>query len=238
MIGFIKGFKSLIPLQIQRVILAAIGVFILIFELDGNTDDFLILLMILLPIVLILATVALLEMKNFHLGALLVLLIAVFSDDIQVFISALGSYDFFFKDFDDITPKMILGFVVAVYLLLLILSYMLTEKITLKFDIKSLFFPIFIASVWMYMCYGFNTALPMFLTAMIAFGLGCTMGGLFILLAMPIVQPLVILNFIVNDAAKLLSIFDWLIGIAAIYVVYLLVINIIPLFKKQKQIEA
>lgn len=238
MVGFIKGFKNLIPLQIQRVILAAIGVFILIFELDGNTDDFLMLLMILLPIVLILATVALLEMRNFHLGALLVLLIAVFIDDIQTFISALGSYDFFFEQFDDITLRMILGFIVAVYLLLLILSYLLTEKVTLKFDIKALFFPIFIACLWMYMCYGFSTALPMFITAMIAFGFGCTLGGLFILLAMPIIQPLMILNFIVNDAAELLSIYDWIIGAAAVYVAYLLIINIIPLFKQQpKQIE-
>jgi hypothetical protein len=237
MVGFIKGFKDLIPLQIQRVILAVIGVAFLIFELDGNTDDFLLLLMVLLPIVLILATVALLEMKNQHLGALLVLLISIFADDIQVFVSALGSYDFFFKDFDDITVRMIIGFIVALYVLLLVMSYALTEKISFKFDLKSLFFPIFIASIWMYMCYGFSTAFPMFVTAMIAFGLGCTMGGLFILLAMPIIYPIMILNFIVNDAAELLSIYEWLIGAASIYVIYLLVINILPLIKKQKQIE-
>src|SRR5690606_5667641 len=127
------------------------------------------------------------------------LFIPVFVDDIQTFISALGSYDFFFEQFDDITLRMILGFIVSVYLLLLILSYLLTEKVTLKFDIKALFVPIFIASLWMYMCNGFSTTLPMFITAMIAFGFGCVMGGLLILLITPILQLLLILNFIVND---------------------------------------
>lgn len=158
MVGFLKRFKDLIPLQIQRVILAVIGLAVLIFELDGNTSDVIDFLGVLLPIGLILLTVFLLDMKKEHFAAHFVLFVAIFSDSILNMIQALGSYDFFFKQFDDFPLSLIIGFVAAVYLLMMIISMVLNDgfKVTMG---RPHVFTMLVTSIWIYLCYGFDAAL-------------------------------------------------------------------------------
>ncbi len=236
MVGFLKGFKNLIPLQIQRVILAVIGLTVLIFELDGNTSDVFDFLRVLLPIGLILLAVFLLDMKKEHFAAHFVLFIAIFSDSILNMIQALGSYDFFFKQFDDFPLSMIIGFIAAVYLLMMIISMILNDGFKVSFG-KPHVFTMLITSIWIYLCYGFDTALVFVLTSLIIFGFGCALGGYAILLAPVIIWPLIIIQSIIDDVSEFLSIYQWLIGFSSIYIIYLLVVQGLKEFKKPKQNE-
>jgi len=236
MVGFLKGFKNLIPLQVQRIILAVIGLVVLIFELDGNTSDVIDLLGVLLPIGLILFTVFLLDMKKEHFAAHLVLFVAIFSDSILNMIQTLGSYDFFFKEFDEFSLSLIIGFVAAVYLLMMIISMILNDGFKVSLG-KPHIFTVLVTSIWIYLCYGFEAAVVLVLTSLIVFGFGCALGGYAILLAPVIVWPLVLINWFINDITKFISIFNWLIAFSSFYIIYLLVIQALKELRKPKQIE-
>ena len=236
MVGFLKGFKNLIPLQIQRIILAVIGLVVLIFELDGNTNDVISFLGVLLPIGLILLTVFLLDMKKEYFAAHLVMFVAIFSDSILNMIQTLGSYDFFFKQFDDFGLSLIVSFIAAVYLLMMILSMIFTDGFKVTFG-KPHFLTMLVTSIWIYLCYGFEAATVLILLSFIVFGLGCALGGYAILLAPVIVWPLVLIQAIINDISEFLDIYQWLIGLSSFYVIYLLVMAGLKEFKKPKQLE-
>jgi len=236
MVGFLKGFKNLIPLQIQRIILAVIGLVVLIFELDGNTSDVIDFLGVLLPIGLILLTVFLLDMKKEHFAAHLVLFVAIFSDSILNMIQTLGSYDFFFKEFNEFGLSLIISFIAATYLLMMIISMILTDGFKMTFG-KPHVFTMLVTSIWIYLCYGFEAAAVLILLSFIVFGFGCALGGYAILLAPVIVWPLVLIRAIINDFTEFLSIYQWLIGLSSFYVIYLLVIAGLKEFKKPKQLE-
>jgi hypothetical protein len=236
MVGFLKGFKNLIPHQVQRIILAVIGLVVLIFELDGNTSDVIDLLGVLLPIGLILFTVFLLDMKKEHFAAHLVLFVAIFSDSILNMIQTLGSYDFFFKEFDEFSLSLIIGFVAAVYLLMMIISMILNDGFKVSLG-KPHIFTVLVTSIWIYLCYGFEAAVVLVLTSLIVFGFGCALGGYAILLAPVIVWPLVLINWFINDITKFISIFNWLIAFSSFYIIYLLVMQALKELRKPKQIE-
>jgi hypothetical protein len=185
--------------------LAVIGLVVLIFELDGNTSDVIDLLGVLLPIGLILFTVFLLDMKKEHFAAHLVLFVAIFSDSILNMIQTLGSYDFFFKEFDEFSLSLIIGFVAAVYLLMMIISMILNDGFKVSLG-KPHIFTVLVTSIWIYLCYGFEAAVVLVLTSLIVFGFGCALGGYAILLAPVIVWPLVLINWFINDITKFISI--------------------------------
>lgn len=236
MVGFLKGFKNLIPLQVQRIILAVIGLVVLIFELDGNTSDVIDLLGVLLPIGLILFTVFLLDMKKEYFAAHLVLFVAIFSDSILNMIQTLGSYDFFFKEFDEFSLSLIIGFVAAVYLLMMIISMILNDGFKVSLG-KPHIFTVLVTSIWMYLCYGFEATIVLLITSLIVFGFGCALGGYAILLAPVIIWPLILITWFINDATKFISIFNWLIAFSSFYIIYLLVIQALKEIRKPKQIE-
>jgi hypothetical protein len=223
MLTFLKGFKSLLNKQVQQLILLAIGVLVLIQALDGNSD-FLPFLITLLPLLLFLGSVFLLANLGHLFAAYVVMFIYVFDDGIRNFLYAITSYSFSTEEFTaNFDVYLFLTAIVGVYLLFMIISYALSGEISFKLNIKPVLFPMFIFSIWCYVCYGFSATLIIILLSILAVSYGSILASLMIMLSVAISWPLIIIDYIVEDSVKFTNITFWLIALSSFYVIYILV---------------
>ena len=223
MLSFLKGFKTMLNKQVQLIILLIIGVFVLVQALEGNRD-FLPFLNALLPMLLILGAVLLLVNKGQMFAAHVVMFVFLFDDGIRSFFSAITSYNFFAEEFTaNFDVYLFLTLIASVYLLMMILSYLLSHEVTLKLEVKPIAFPLFVFSIWCYLCYGFSALLLISLLAVFVLSSGSALASLMIMLSVVIRWPLIVISRFVDDTAEFTDITFWLIALSSVYVIYVLI---------------
>jgi uncharacterized membrane protein YuzA (DUF378 family) len=223
MISLIKNFRKMIPKQFQVIILSFISVFALILRLEGETDvlDF---FKALLPIALVLFAVYVLESREKTVVSHLVLFLFVFADYLGTFIRTIFSYNLNTNTFVlSITWQLILGLVVCVYLILIILSYLLTEGAQLKYTKSHLLFPMILVFIYLYIRFGISTAMITLIPIVIVYFVKVPLAVVSLLLSVVIVTPLDMLDVLLSGVAGFTTIFYWLVSLFAFYLIYLLV---------------
>ena len=230
MVGFLKKFKTMIPEMVQLIILGAIGVYALIRGLDGKSAilDF---LGAFLPLSLLLLAVFLLALKRKMLASHLVMLLALFDSGPRNLIATLFSYNFATEKWDKFDIQLLLAAAAGVYLFMIVISYALDNKESIKLNFKSVMYPFFVFSIFGYLCYGLETTLMILLTSAIVVAFGSNLGGMSILLATVILQPLALIFRIDNKILKFTDVFDWIIYLGSFYVIYILVLAAIKEYK-------
>jgi hypothetical protein len=231
MVGFIKGFKSLIPELFQWIILGVISLFVLFRTLENNSEilDFFIAL---LPVAFILFAVFLLVIKKQLLPAHLLLLFAFFDNGLRDLFVGLLSYHFIIeKMLVKIDMILILTAIVSVYLILMVASYLFDFKIPKIDSYKSVYFPYFIFIIFGYFCFGFTNLIMFLLISLIVLFAGSKLGAISILLSSVIAFPFQIIELFVDKAQDNTMIFDWIIYIGSIYVIYVLIVSFISNYK-------
>jgi len=128
MLNFVKGFKRLIPEQIQFFILIVLSGIAVIVSVQSQTGLFNF-IEALLPVSLLVAAVMIIQMKKETMWAHLILLFLFFADYFGQIIRAIFSYNFGSSAFTTkITFWMFICAVCSIYLILMTASYLLEER--------------------------------------------------------------------------------------------------------------
>ncbi len=134
MIAFIKRFKTYFTPSVNLIIVVLIGLMEIVFRASG-TRQILVFLGIFIPLIMVAGTAVWLQYKDKTLAAHLVLLFSLYLGYGGRMIRGILSYhvqlETFTTTFD---ANLIIGFVIFVYLVLHILSLLLTEKVTLRYQ--------------------------------------------------------------------------------------------------------
>jgi len=223
MLSKVRDFKSLIPKQVQQIILLVLGVFVLVRALDGNSR-ILPFLIAFLPVILILGAVFILAYIGEYFAAHLILFVLVFDEGIRNLFNAVTSYHFFWERFTaDFDIYLFLFAIGGIYLLLMCISYLWSGEVKLNLNFKPIAFPVLIFSIWSYVCYGFTTTLIVVLLAILAVSSGSIFAALMVLLFRVIVFPVMIINLIDFKSTKFTDITFWLIALSSFYVIYIII---------------
>ncbi|MCR3906257.1 MAG: hypothetical protein NUK62_04430 [Tenericutes bacterium] len=232
MINLIKNFRQILPRQFQVIILAFLSVLAIIIRVEGQTDV-LDGLFAFLPIALIVFAVYVLESKHKTLVSHLVLFLFVFSDYLGSFIRALFSYNFSTKVF--VTPlswQMILGLIACVYLILLILSYLLTEGLYLKYVKSDVLLPIILVFIYLYLRFSMATAVITIIPIVIVFLVNLPLAVVALLLSFVITVPIDVIYILIDELARFTTVFYWLVTALAFYLIFLLIKKTLNLVHK------
>lgn len=132
MLAFIKRFKTYFTPSVNLIIVVLSGLMEMIFRV-GGTRQILIFLSIFIPLMMVVGAAVWLQYKDKTLAAHLVLLFGLYLGYGGRMIRGILSYhvqlEIFTTTFD---ANLIIGFVIFVYLVLHILSLLLTEKVTFQ----------------------------------------------------------------------------------------------------------
>jgi hypothetical protein len=236
MFAFVKSLSTKINSQMQMiglVVLSMIGLYLYL----GGADDVLEVTQNLLPIILILGAVWLLFLNKKPLAAHAVLFLVVFANGLNAFINWLFSYHFFFEDFIvnfSINTVMIL--IACVYLGAIIMSYLLTDgfKVELKNPGHSLLLLLF--ALYIYLDRGFNALLIVSLYVFLAFNAKQPVAALSLMLCNIITVPFIVVRRFIDEAAKFTTIHDWIMDAFALFLIYLIIVSLLPSLKKPKEL--
>jgi hypothetical protein len=233
MIGFLKKFKDMIPELFQIIILGVLALLALYNNLKNNTD-IVDILEVLLPMSLVILAVFLLVQKKQMLLALIVFFVTMFNSGVRDLIYAIFSYHFSLKDFlIDIKFDLIIAFVASLYLMMLIISYALSNDKKFELDYKPIAFPLFIIIIFTYFCFGFGSTMIIILMTLLTMSGGSVLAALAIMLSYVIDHPFNMFNRFIDDTTKFSTLFEWLTYAGAFYVIYVLVMAMIKQFKAE-----
>lgn len=114
---------------------------------------------------------------------------------------------------------------------------MLLEKLP-AFDYKksAVTFLILLSLVYCYVGNSFSTALILVFPAVIALLFGSPLAAALLLLRIYISSPFNLITMISNSALKFTSVFYWLYLVAAIYLIYLIVVYIIKALRTKEEL--
>jgi uncharacterized membrane protein YuzA (DUF378 family) len=235
MLAFVKNFKTLIPKSFVTILLAVLSVFAVFIRL-ANAITFMDYLINFLPIALIVFAVLLLDFKGHTLEAHIILLIMVFGDALGTFFRAIFSYNFGLKDWTATFDwQLFVGLIICVYLMLYVASYILTKDYKVSTLKSSLTFPLLLLVAYLYLRYGFTTAIISAIPILIALMSGVHLAALALMLCQVIQTPFAIIDLILaTNGLKFTSITYWLVSLAALYLIYLFVVYGLKLIKKTK----
>jgi len=235
MLAFVKNFKTLIPKSFVTILLAVLSVFAVFIRL-ANAITFMDYLINFLPIALIIFAVLLLDFKGHTLAAHIILLIMVFADALGTFFRSIFSYNFGMKDFTaTFNWQLFVGLIICVYLMLYVASYILTRDYKVESIKSSLTFPLLLLVAYLYLGYGFTTAIISTIPILIALMSGVHLAALALMLCQVIQTPFVIIDLIfTTNGLKFTSITYWLVSLAALYLIYLFVMYGLKLLKKKE----
>lgn len=191
----IKNLKNVIKGPVALVILVLLSAYAL-FETYSDVR-LLQLTANLLPLILVVIAVIGFALKGKMLPAHLILLFAVFRESGSAFINAISSFDFDTMAFRvDVTLTMVLQFIVFVYLVLFILSYILDGKFKGSFGKSPVLISALIAFLFFYFRSGFSVAVLKLVPPMIALFFGSEFFAILLLLAGVVEVPFIFLDHI------------------------------------------
>jgi hypothetical protein len=232
MVDFIKGFKNLVPELLQWIILGIMSLFVLFRALENNSE-ILNFFIALLPVALILFTVLLLGLKKQLLPAHLLLFFVFFDNGLRDLFSGLLSYNFLAERMlVKIDMYLIITAIASLYLILMIVSYSIELKLNKIENTKSMHFLYLVFMVFGYFCFGFNILFMTVITSFLVLYAGSKLGAVSVLLSSVVAFPFVIIKLFTDKAQDNTEIFEWIIYVASLYVIYVLVLSFIRFYKE------
>ncbi|NLN50836.1 MAG: hypothetical protein GX149_04360 [Acholeplasmataceae bacterium] len=228
----LKKTSQKLNIYVQIGVLAALSILAFVYEIYGNTE--------VIPalqesftILLSLAAVWFLFKEKHYFAAYAILFLLVYASGLYSFIAWFFSLNFsssrFLFNFSWFYPFLALG---AIYLLLLMISYLLNSR----FHFNSQNFkltPLIIAfSVLMFLTHNIVTFIFIAVVEFIAINYK-KLASLFLMLGKSIVVPFTLLRLIVNGNIKTTTTGLWLLTFLAFYVIFLIVQEMIVIFKPQ-----
>ena len=230
--SFIKNFKDLVPSTIRLIVITILSLLFAIFSYPGG--NFWLIMQVMAPVALIVFAVIGLEYKGKSFAAHSILLIAGYLNAATAFINLITSFDFQSMSFAVGTPfiKALIAFIIFVYLVLMLLSHMLTGNIGAKYEKSPIWMSALIAFLFFLLRSGFNVALMKLIPPIIALVFGAPFFAVVLLLAGVIDIPFMIINFIVigNIGSRPISFF--LFAAFGLYLIYGAVTTLIKMMKK------
>ena len=238
MFGFMKSLSSKLSYEIQMVILAVLSMIALFVYVDGITGFFNV-LNALLPITLILIAVWLLFIKKNYMVSYIILFLFVFGQGLRTFIQWMLSYHFFFEDFMmTFSLNMLLVLAACLYLLLMMISIYFVEGF--KIQIKAWDLPMLglLFGLYVYFNQGLLMLLFTVLYVILSESTGIRLATLALMLSQVVTIPFIVIQRFIDDAAKNTRIFDWVMNVFGLVVIYFIVIALIKLLEPhEKQVK-
>jgi len=236
MFAFVKSLSTKINHQMQMIGLVVLSMIGLYLYVDG-ADDVLEVIQDLLPIVLILGAVWLLFLNKKPLAAHAVLFLVVFANGLNNFLNWIFSYHFFFEEFlVDFSINTLLILLACLYLGSMILSFLLNEGY--KVEIKNPGMPLLLLlfASYIYLDNGFASLIFVSIYVFLAFSAKQPVAALALMLCNVITVPFIVVRRFIDEAAKFTTIYNWILDAFAIFLIYLIIVNLLPALKKPKEL--
>ncbi|GEM_PF-879450 len=236
MIKWIRNFKKLINENIVKIIVVLAALVAIYYTVD-TSSTFLNLLKTLFPILLVAIAAIGLQFKGKSLAAHLVLLMTYYLSAAGTMVYALTSFDFASMSFSgNFSLQMIIGFVFFVYLLIYILSFVLSGNTKSGFKKTAVVTSAIIAFSYFFLRSGFSVAALKLIPPIIALYFGMDLFAIMLLLAGVIDVPFEFLNRIFDNAASLSSqpISYYLFVAFGLYLAYGATLGLIKHLRKEK----
>lgn len=233
MFSFMKSLSSKLSYEIQMVILAVLSMIALFVYVDGITGFFNV-LNALLPITLILIAIWLLFIKKNHMISYIILFLFVFGQGLRTFIQWMLSYHFLFEDFMmTFTLNMLLVLFACLYLLFMMISIYLNEGF--KVQIKPWNLPLLglLFGLYVYFNQGLLMLLLTILYVILSESTGQRLATLALMLSQVVTIPFIVIQRFIDDAAKNTRIFDWVMNVFGLVIIYFIVAALIKLIQPQ-----
>lgn len=236
MFAFVKSLSTKINHQMQMIGLVVLSMIGLYLYVDG-ADDVLEVIQDLLPILLILGAVWLLFLNKKPLAAHAVLFLVVFANGLNNFLNWIFSYHFFFEEFlVDFSINTLLILLACLYLGSMILSFLLNEGY--KVEIKNPGMPLLLLlfALYIYLDNGFASLIFVSIYVFLAFSAKQPVAALALMLCNVITVPFIVVRRFIDEAAKFTTIYNWILDAFAIFLIYLIIVNLLPALKKPKEL--
>lgn len=234
MFAMVKSLSTKINQQMQMIGLVVLSMIGLYLYVDG-ADDVLEVIQALLPILLILGAVWLLYLNKKPFASHAVLFLVVFANGLNNFLNWIFSYHFFFEDFlVNFSINTLLTLIACLYLGAMLLSFLLNDgyKIELKNPGKPLLILLF--ALYIYLDNGFASLIFISIYVFIAFNEKQPVAALALMLCQVITVPFIVVRRFIDEAAKFTTIYNWILDAFAIFLIYLIIVNLLPSLKKPK----
>lgn len=194
--SFIKNFKDSIPSTIRFIIITLMSLVFAMYAYPGG--NFWFIMQVMAPVALIVFAVIRLEYKGKTFAAHSILLTVGFLNAATTFFNLITSFDFQSMSFSRTTPffEALIAFVIFIYLVLMLLSHVLTGNIGAKYKKSPVWTAALIAFLFFLLRSGFNTALMKLIPPIIALVFGAPFYAVVLLLAGVIDIPFMVINFI------------------------------------------
>ena len=230
--SFIKNFKDLVPNTIRLIIITLISLLFAFFAYPGGS--FWLILQVMAPALLIVFAVIGLEYKGKTFAAHSIILFAGFLNGATAFINLITSFDFQSMSFTGGTPffEALISFIIFAYLVLTLLSHVLSGNIGAKYEKSPVWTAALIAFLFFLLRSGFNTALMKLIPPIIAMVFGAPFFAVVLLLAGVIDIPFMVINFIAIGIIGSRPISFFLFAAFGLYLIYGAVKTLIQMTKK------
>lgn len=230
--SFIKNFKDLLPSTIRLIIITLISLVFAMYAYPGGS--FWLILQVMAPVALIVFAVIGLEYKGKTFASHSIILVAGFLNAATAFINLITSFDFQSMSFTGTTPifEAIIAFLIFIYLVLTLLSHMLTGNIGAKYEKSPVWTAALIAFLFFLFRSGFNVALMKLIPPIIALVFGAPFFAVVLLLAGVIDIPFMVINFIDIGIIGSRPISFFLFAAFGLYLIYGAVTTLIHMTKK------
>lgn len=229
--NFLKNFKTLFSETITLLIIGIIVLYVLVTNL-GGPDNIWLYLAGLIPLVLVLFAVIGLQLSKKSMAAHLVLLIALFLGAGRALLLALTSFDFSSFSFSaTFTLELVINSIIFVYLVLVVLSGLLTNEFKGGLGSSPVVMSAVIAFIFFFFRDGFSGAVLKILPPVVALMFGSPFFAIVLLLAGVADVPFRFLDVVFNGDLLASPISYFLFTAFAFYLIFGAVVGLLK-YKK------
>ncbi len=231
MINGIKSFKHVFSKKLTTIFVIVIALFAIYFVVNTGSGIWLFLAS-LLPIMLVAGAAIGLQLKDKSLAAHLVLFLTAYLSMGTQFIGTLLSSNFTNFALPSFSLNLIVGFVIFVYLIIYILSYILDGKVGMSYTKSPVVMSAIIAFTYFFIRSGFSVAVLKIVPPVIALLFGANVFAIMLLLAGVADVPFILLDKIFNSGFANEPLSYFIFAAFGLYLAYGASTAIIKSFKK------
>ena len=229
--NFIKDFKNVFQQPLRLILIAVSGAFL--FYFNFSSGNFWWVMSNILPLILIIGSAIILQLKEKTLAAHGVLFFSGYINSFSAFFRNLLSYNFTAKSMVKFGPLVgsFVFMVIGIYLLLMLLSYFLSKDYEIENKRSSVWISALIAFIYFYVGFGFNTAFFKLISPIIALMFGYEFFAVVLLLAGVIDIPFDIIDAIYSKFIKFYNISTFVLWALGFYFIVTAILALVKMGK-------
>jgi len=214
-----KGLSRHVSDLIQKMIIVAIMVYVITLS-AVNTNDFLVFIQGVIPLLLLAFAFYILTSKQQLSYVHLILFLFLFSNGVGDWVRMVFSYNFSTQTFTtSFSFQLLMSFLISLYLIAMSISYALNQQYKIVFYQHKVLLPLSLLVVYLYVRFGFGTALFVMLPVMFAYFSKEVHALLFVILYVVAQVPFQLIELMVNSRLRFTNITYWLTSILAMVIV-------------------